>query len=96
MKLSAVVLVVLASVAIGCSQPASPAGPSSAVPRAATAARDTVGGSEKTTPTVVPFKGRLQGEADPPVFGPPRRVFERWRIARRVGARPIPGERCTP
>jgi hypothetical protein len=76
MKLSAVVLVVITLLVIGCSQPASPAGPSPALPgNAASAAGDTVGGTEKATPVTVPFKGRLQGEADPPVFEPPPSTY---------------------
>jgi hypothetical protein len=73
MRLSAVLPVVVASVAIGCSQPVSPASPSSVLsadPDFAAGASDD-GGAKTSMPTSVPFKGTLQGQGDPPVFEPP-------------------------
>ena len=85
MKLSMVVIALVPTlVGIGCGQPVSPAGPSSIRPggtpesAASQQPQPSIGAAEGPSGTAaasgrpaVPFKGTLEGEADPPVFEPP-------------------------
>ena len=77
MRVPVVIPVVLAFAAVGCGEPATLAGPSpvgtGGVSRVA-AVTVSSSGTLDSTPEV-PFKGRLQGEADPPVFEPPPSTY---------------------
>ena len=73
MKLWSVIATLLTLVAAACSEPGSPAGPSAIHP--GNNSDPSSGASSGTTMASaavrLPFKGSLQGNADPPVFEPP-------------------------
>ena len=76
MRLSAVAIALSVAFAnIGCGEPGSAAGPSPLRPDSASGPAGTAGTPDGTAsasaPATVAIKGRLQGDADPPVFEPP-------------------------
>jgi len=76
MKPLAIVVCLVAIVCVGCGESGSPAGPSSARPDDTSIANASgPSGAVAAATAIVPFKGHLQGRADPPVFDPPPSPF---------------------
>lgn len=73
-RLFSVTALVMLLAATGCGELASPAAPSSVPVNSVSDSPSAAVGSPHSSKTV-PFKGRLQGEADPPAFEPPPSPF---------------------
>jgi hypothetical protein len=77
MRCLVVVPIALAFAAVGCGEPASPAGPTPAGAGSVSELAAVPAGSRGTLHSnpAVPFQGSVQGEADPPVFEPPPSTY---------------------